>query len=72
MSDMSERVAQLERQMSEQIVASAALTKAVTDLTTVLTSGKLAIKILFSLAAIGASGVTFIYWLATHVSFNGH
>jgi len=66
MHELDERVAALESQMAQQVRASAELTKAVTDLTNTLTSGKLAVKLLFGLAAIGASSITFIHWLLSN------
>jgi hypothetical protein len=59
--ELDERVEELEKQMDR-------LTKAVTDLTGVLTSGKLAMKMLFGLIAIGSALVSGIYWIVTNLT----
>lgn len=61
MHELDERVEELEKQMDR-------LTKAVTDLTGVLTSGKLAMKMLFGLIALGSAIISTIYWIVTHLT----
>lgn len=61
MHELDERVEALEKQMDR-------LTTAVTNLTGVLTSGKLAMKMLFGLIAIGSALISGVYWIATNLT----
>jgi hypothetical protein len=68
--ELNERVANLERQMEEQVRASSELTQAVNDLTNVLTSGKLTIRILCYFSTIAAGMIMALAWLNDHVKLN--
>lgn len=62
---LDERVQTLEEKMDR-------LSNSVDALTTTLNSGKLALKMFLGLCAIGASIISAIHWIATHVSINGN
>lgn len=67
--DHAERITNLEIKVSEQVLATAELTRAVNNLTNVLTSGKLALKILCYVASAVAALATAFAWLSDHVGF---
>jgi hypothetical protein len=68
--ELVDRVADLEEQMGQQIQASAELTHAVNELTNVLTSGKMALKILCYVASAATAIAMGIAWLGDHIKFN--
>lgn len=70
MHELADRVSDLEKQMSEQIIANKALTDAVNNLTNVLTSGKLALKILCYVASAATAMAMAFAWLSDHVKFS--
>jgi hypothetical protein len=63
MSDLGDRVTTLETQISQ-------LTEAVTGLTTVLTGGRLALKILCWIASVISALAVAFAWLSDHIRVN--
>ena len=68
--ELAERVSDLEQQMSQQVQASSELTQAVNELTNVLTSGKMAIKILCYIASGVAAVAMALVWVSNNIRFN--
>jgi len=71
MHELAERVECIEEELASLKQETSELTTAVRDLTNVLVSGKLAVRIVFYIASVGVGITTAVYWVLTHVTFNG-